>query len=419
MELITETPFSVFPLDTSPVPARPSVTFIVKGTFALHANEPAAALPAAKQPPLAGDEIFLDDIGRSLRYSSDLIAQKLRGEVTLTTVCHPPHPAKNCEVGFALGSLQKTLRVSGDRAWPDPTSTALFSTLPIRWERAFGGLTDPKNPLGRGIEPWPTPEGPVHFLPNIEYPGKLVTRPEERPPAAGFGPLSPQWSPRREFQGTRDPRWAMFRAPLPPEDFSPLFHQAAPSDQQLPDGLFFRGDEILELWNLHPKLATFRGALPGKRLRLFVLRRATKTTPATFSEVPLALDTVHLDTEAETLTLVWRQAVALTRPLALEIECAYLAEELLSEPAAPLETHERRFHELRGPTPPPLSELIDADIAEARAEMKKVALEGGLDPALVEELASIDDPQALMDRIIQLAEAQMKEVEQLTAILKG
>ena len=51
--------------------------------------------------------------------------------------------------------------------------------------------------------------------------------------------------------------------------------------------------------------------------------------------------------------------------------------------------------------------------------MKKVALEGGLDPALVEELASIDDPQALMDRIIQLAEAQMKEVEQLTAILKG
>jgi hypothetical protein len=211
----------------------------------------------------------------------------------------------------------------------------------------------------------------------------------------------------------------MFRAPLPPEDFNPLFYQAAPSDQQLPDGMFFRGDETLELSNLHPKLASFRGSLPGKRLRLFLLRRATKTTPATFSEVFLALDTVHVDTESETLTLVWRQAVPLTRPLALEVECAYLAEEALSEPAALLEAHEQRFHELRGPTPPPLFELIDADIAEARDEMKKAALEGGLDPDLVEELTSIKDPMQLMDRIIKLAEAQVKEVERLTATLKG
>ncbi len=419
MEVVTETALSVFPLDTTQVPARPSVTLIVKAAFALCPNEPATVLAVAKQPPLAGDEIFLDDVGRSLRYASDLVATKLRGEVTLSAVGHPLHPTKSCEVGFALGNLRKSLRVSGDRAWPNPTTIGLFATMPIRWERAFGGLADPQNPLGRGVEPWPTPEGPVHFLPNIEYPSELVTRPEERPRAAGFGPLAPQWSPRRELQGTRDQRWAMFRAPLPPEDFNALFYQAAPSDQQLPDGVFFRGDELLELSNLHPKLASFRGSLPGKRLRLFLLRRATKTTPATFSEVPLALDTVHIDTEAETVALVWRQAVPLSRPLALEVECAYLAEEPLSEPAALLETHERRFHELRGPTPPPLSELIDADVAEARAEMKKVALEGGLDPALVEELASIEDPQALMNRIIQLAEAKMKEVEQLTASLKG
>lgn len=348
-----------------------------------------------------------------------MVPRKLRGELTLDALCHPPQPTKTCDVAFALGGLRKGLRVSGDRSWPNPTDTALFSTLPIRWERAFGGLADPKNPLGRGLDPWPTASGPVHYLPNVEAPTALVQRAEDRPPAAGFGAISPQWSPRRDFQGTRDQRWAMFRAPLPPEDFSPLFYQAAPSDQQLADGEFFRGDETLELWNLHPKLAHFIGALPGMRLRLFLKRRATNDAPGSFTEVPLALDTLHIETEAETVTLLWRQDVALSKPLPVEVELAYLAEEPLSEEPAPLEVHEARMGELLGPPEPTTAELIDQEIAEDRAEFKKVGLQAGFDPALMQELAAIDDPNVLLGRIIKMTEEQITKLDALTAKLKG
>src|SRR5207302_7352771 len=134
-------------------------------------------------------------------------------------LCRPPVQTKGCTVAFAVGPIDKTLQVSGDRAFPDAARAELFDALPIRWERTFGGLSFGENPLGRGLEPWPTPSGPVHYLPNVEYPDERMQKPTDRVRPAGFGPIAPHWSPRREQQGTRDHRWAVFRAPLPPEDF--------------------------------------------------------------------------------------------------------------------------------------------------------------------------------------------------------
>ncbi len=423
MEVVNETPYVLHPLDATVIPSRPALTFVVKGTFKLVTEGPAEALAAGAQPPIGGDETYLDDIGRSYKYATDLVPLKLRGEVTVNALCHPPTPqAKLCDVAMSLGPIHKTLRVSGDRAWSDSTRTQPFDTLPVRWERAFGGMAFAQNPLGRGIEPWPTPAGPVHYLPNVEYPDERVSKQDDRPRPAGFGPVSPMWSPRLEKNGTRDQRWALFRAPLPPEDFDPAFYQAAPADQQLAPGEFFRGDERITLTNLHPHIAEFRGALPGTRLRCFAVWgtpyvRPEERTPERFEEVVLKLDTVHIDAEAETVTLVWRQPVAVSGPAHLQIVALYLAEEPLAQPAALPEAHRARFEERRMPIKPPPD--VDAEIAKQTEEAKKVLRDGNVDPELIKELDGIKDPQKMFDRLLKYLDQKITETNQLTARIRG
>ncbi len=420
MEIFNETPYAFLPFDATVLGAPPALALIVKGAFKLAADQAAVALDKAKQPQMSGDEMFMDNIGRSLKYATDLAPFKLRGELTVTALCRSPRPGtKTCDVAIGLGPIHKTLQVSGDRSWPDASIADSVDGLPIRWERAFGGLALTANPMGRGLEPWPTPSGPVRYLPNVEYPSERVAKQGDRVRPAGFAPIAPHWSPRLEQQGTRDQRWATFRAPLPPDDFDPHFHQAAPADQQLADGEFFRGDERLTLTNLHPKLAEFRGQLPGKRLRLFVLQRQPGGAPSKFVEVPMMLDTVHVDAEAETVTLVWRKPVAVKVKAHLSFEAIYLAEEPLSEPAALPAMHEKRFRELRGPQEAPQAEQMKAEMDAKMNEAKRVLRDGGVDPEVIAEIDKMNDPQQVFDRLMKFVQQKTAEVEKLGPSFKG
>jgi hypothetical protein len=420
MEILNETPYPFLAFDASPEPARQAVTLIVKGTFKLVAEGPAEPLPHDDQAQLVGDDVHMDDIGRSLRYGTDLVPFKLRGEVTVAALCRPPTPqTRNCDVTIALGPIQKTLRVSGDRAFPDPVKTEPFETLPIRWERTFGGLSFTQNPLGRGMEPWPTPSGPVHYLPNVEYPDERMNKPGDRVRPASLAPILPHWSPRLEQQGTRDQRWAAFRAPLPPVDFDPQAHQAAPADQQLRDGEFFRGDEPLTLTNLHPKISVFRGGLPGRRLRVFVERRVPYGEPAPFEEVAMKLDTVHVDTEAETVTLVWRQPIGIAGPVAVAVAAVYITEESLAQPGALADVHRARFDQLRGPKKPRADVELDKHVAEQHAQATKVLRDGNIDPKFVADFERTKDPAQMFEKLMKLLDEKVADAEKLAAQMKG
>src|SRR5690606_15595879 len=131
---------------------------------------------------------------------------KPRADVLLIGSAHAPggKPVTTLPVSLKVGRIEKKLGIIGNRIWkgkrllgvtasdPEP-----FTTMPITWERALGGPKDKRNPVGCGRD-----GADGRPLPNIEIPGKLIHGPGDRADPAGFGPLSPTWSPRCDRMGT-------------------------------------------------------------------------------------------------------------------------------------------------------------------------------------------------------------------------
>lgn len=124
----------------------------------------------------------------------------------------------------------------------------------------------------------------------------------------GLGIVNKTWAPRRHRVGTLDE--AFFKSGMPmPADFDFAYWNCAPDDQQVPHLL---GDEILELTNLCPPQqpgsfadsegnTLFRLDLPGHMPYVLAHKRTGQLVP-----MSLELDTVYLNLEQCTLTLVWR-----------------------------------------------------------------------------------------------------------------
>src|SRR5262245_1467440 len=119
MQIVNDTPYQFHSLDCSPSPRILGVSFIVKGTFKLRHHERAEALDVKAQQGFRGDETFMDDVGRSLEYATDLTGLKSRGEVMMNATCYAEggRARSECDVSMRVGTLWKTLRVAGDRKW--------------------------------------------------------------------------------------------------------------------------------------------------------------------------------------------------------------------------------------------------------------------------------------------------------------
>lgn len=253
--------------------------------------------------------------------------------------------------------LDKRLRFCGPRQFEHGLFTGwklgepeAATCVPLRWEYAFGGssvLLDPNypertadqhllnhvcysNPLGRGwIEKrheklsWSI-DAPVEQLPapQIEYTDRPITRlrivaqPDGNISAAemaelscsldyqpaGFGVVGRAWAPRLALAGTYDHAWQQERWPGLPEDFNFAYWNGAPADQQIS---FAPPNLRIELFNLTPAALTANGQicveLPGHRP--FVLMRMHS---GVMLPLPLLTDTLHIDTDAMTVTLTHR-----------------------------------------------------------------------------------------------------------------
>lgn len=269
---------------------------------------------------LAGE--YLGEPGQSsLKYAPECAFTKTATDVVLIGHAHAPQAKQvtQLDVSLRVGPVSKTVHVSGDRLWKKTrglfgsswkmSSPKPFSTLPLVYERAFGGkdVTPAKpeqhayeyrNLIGTGVIAQHTKLDHDMALPNLEDPRQLIQKITDRPPPAGFGCIAPDWQPRLKYAGTHDAAWQASRMPLLPQDFDPKFFNAAHPDLVAPG--FLTGTELVEIVNAVPEgRVSFNlpGNPPGVQLTL------TGEGP---QSLEVKLDSVIIDTDARTVQMLWR-----------------------------------------------------------------------------------------------------------------
>lgn len=273
----------------------------------------------------------------SVRYESDLGPPKPLCDVVVEATCHPPGgEAIRCDVAVTVGEHDPLrLTVVGDRTAivaPDGqvrfTPATPFSTRPIRYEWAYGGVDGhtampilcPPNPVGTGYVMTPLPGTAVGWrqavLPSIEHYGGLMTPddflapsdPEQARPPAGFGWIDRQWNPRLKQAGMPKEMGSFWSLMFPgignaggySKDRGAGYWNGAPRRLQLP----VEGFERIVFEHLHPEHAQLMVQLPIAEPRLRA--RVGDDAPV---DVKLGLSTVHVQLEREHATLCWRGTI--------------------------------------------------------------------------------------------------------------
>lgn len=194
--------------------------------------------------------------------------------------------------------FDKSLDVIGERRARPPETPGdpePFTSMPLVYERAFGGIGLPVNPLGVGAAPGP--DGWL-YLPNIVAPpGSNVA------PPAGYAPLSSSWPMRKRRLGARRRADIEKDEALIGTDLDLAYFQAAPPDQQAD---YLRGDELILLKHLHPEIPALMSTLPSL---------TCAGVAAVDSGDPMALafvaDTLFLDGDRATCSVVYRARLPL------------------------------------------------------------------------------------------------------------
>lgn len=277
---------------------------VVKGTFQI-SRSGALELADAQEPVHHAGEYLGAPESSSLRCDADIVLAKPAVDVVVHGHVHAPgeRPVTELLAELRVGGRSKAIRAIGARRWeqarqgwqlgaPEP-----FTRVALRWEEAFGGGGHPDNPVGRGLVT------SVQALasaaaPRLEDPDERLTHWQQRPRPAGFGPIAPHWSPRRELAGSFDERWRRERMPLPPLDADPRQAQCAPADQQYS----LAGGEVVQLRNCSPG-GLLRFTLPrvGLRLRSHFGARRVEHRPL--------LHTVLVDADRERVAISWHSAL--------------------------------------------------------------------------------------------------------------
>ncbi|WP_051711306.1 DUF2169 family type VI secretion system accessory protein [Andreprevotia chitinilytica] len=275
----------------------------------------------------------------------DEVMPKPVGEVLLNGTAHAPEgkPVAAMAVSLKVGTLEKTLRVVGDRTWsygllpfyriskPKP-----FTSMPLDYAHAFGGKKLPANPVGIGYSgnPFAAFVGSNQgVLPNIENPAQPARLHWRRYDPAGFGPINISWTPRmtllRAMQRP-DVRKLTAQSPLPglSANVDRTLFQLAQPDQRLPG--FFSGGEPYRLTGMHPDKAAIEGRLPDLTARAFIQR--TSQSGEVADEVPMHCDTVWFFPELLLGVMIWHGEIAITDSLGLDVSTVLVAYERIGSP---------------------------------------------------------------------------------------
>ena len=332
--------------------------------------------PAHAQSPLCESDRFRGaPNASSVIEESDYAPFKPRCDVLVVNAqaCSPEgRPRTRWQVGFGFGeAIHKVFQVCGPRrlkkgltGW-QLSAPAPATEVPLVYELAYGGpivlraqqlleqlqagaLTpdeaaqaagaiealpehDAHNPIGCGHSPEPLLHAlqPVRALlaarlgldwpavlelfsgaPQIEALDTPFTG-QKAYPVIGLGPVGRWWAPRLALAGTHDEAWKATQWPRSPRDHDYRYWNCAPEDQQID---YPAGGEVIALANLGRAQGGTgplrRFALPRQDLQLLVRLEAG---PMLFA--PMHIDTVIIDLEADTLTVVRRATVSARMPV--------------------------------------------------------------------------------------------------------
>ncbi len=303
---------------------RDHCVVVVKGTFSIgQGGEPT---PAEKQEPLVPTDVhYGDPASSSLKYECEFAAFKPRTDIIVNGLAFAPQgkPIKAIRVALEIDSARKEIQVVGDRRWERgrlgfaPSEPVPFVTMPLIYERAFGGSdqtdANPKrhgwelrNMVGVGYHKNPDPatiEGQP--LPNLEHPRQPMRGWSDTIAPIGFGATARNWQPRLTYAGTYDERWREERFPFLPHDFDEQYFLSAPADQQMP---FLQGDEVVRCTNMSAE-GTFECRVPRMEVPI-VFRFRDRDVPATPK-----LDTLIVEPDQNRVMVVWRTSAVLGRKL--------------------------------------------------------------------------------------------------------
>jgi hypothetical protein len=327
------------------------LSVLVKRTFDIVPD--GECTPAAEDRKVLPGDVFWDDpMNSSMRYESDFVPFKLATDVVFDGLVYAPggEATEACNATLQVGERATSVAVIGDRmaryaggGTPSFTDPVPFTTMELRYERAYGG-TDvysdvkvpypyPRNPLGRGFAVRNTPRSVDGLaLPNIEDPWARLTPGtlclddyaawEARPLPAGFAPVPKTWLPRALLAGIMPADRAVeqelrrtYAQLLPPEQRGPYlqhgirdrdfrFFNGAPGALVLPylqGGEWIGADNLSAHGQLHFQLPT--GA---PRIGLDIGDGV--------EEPDVVLQTVSIRMEEGQIDLVWRGAVPYRGP---------------------------------------------------------------------------------------------------------
>ena len=308
MDLVSQCALRVAKVVWRPGHGGFAFTVVCKATFELR---PDVSPLAAEQEAVVLADLYAGE-GGGIMVASDLVPFKKRPEVLLTGHAYAPegHLVSSVMARLVVGDIDKTIQVVGDRYFDldgwlgDPAS---FSRMPLRWERAAGGLNtfNPAGmPLGSAARLHGTGQVPA---PNLLPTGQRIRLLSDMVPPVGFGPIAPLWPSRtaclHQHAAGWDPgRW--HERPLP-ADIDLGYFNAAPPDQQR--AMPF-GEEVIYLEHLHARFAQLSTRLAQ------VTPVATVDHGSGPQALQLRCDTLVIDTDRGLAMLVWRGHVLLDHP---------------------------------------------------------------------------------------------------------
>lgn len=321
-----QTPFAFEPSFMADEEGRTVLVPVVKSTWALGPRGPVLA-PVQLPVSLAG-EPWGDPERSSWKFEPEGMLRKPATDVVLIGSALAPRPGTSeMLVAFQVGPVRKGVRVVGDRAFYKAvgsvgmTRPAPFERIPLLWERAFGGWDrsgpderrhdrETRNPVGVGFRASGGKFEEGLKAPNLDDPAHPFKGWGDRPPPAGFGFTGADWEPRRRYAGTYDQKWQEGRAPLLPRDFDRRFLNAAAPGLVAPG--YLRGDEGVVATGV-TAAGGLSFKLPGVAPPVLDVEHAGREDV----RVPMALETVILDTDAGLLLLLWKGEQRVREPTAV------------------------------------------------------------------------------------------------------